>query len=190
MTCSAFWHRAAVPLLPLESPWYVDVIKPKIPHRQFQRLGPSASFDNTLNKLQLKKLKMKAWMCPWCLRWMYLGCRAGSHSPPIHISCQFCPDGSQFLCSACLFLRVGPRFFPAVDLYDWTCFQWAWGAKAVQRGPVGHSWINQFRSLPFPTQSPGCGHQDRDFLWAPNRKRPATLHYLAICIFASPSSLG
>jgi len=61
MTCSAFWHNAAVPLLLLESPWYVDVIKPKSPQRQFKWPGASASFDNTLNKLQLKKLKkMKA----------------------------------------------------------------------------------------------------------------------------------
>lgn len=48
----------------LESPWYVDVIKPKSPQRQFKWPGASASFDNTLNKLQLKTLKKWRPECP------------------------------------------------------------------------------------------------------------------------------
>lgn len=88
MTCSAFWHKAAVPLLPLEIPWYVDVIKPKSPQQQFKWPGASASFDNILNKLQLKKLKNEGLNVPppppptsRCVKQMYLGPRAGSHSP-------------------------------------------------------------------------------------------------------------
>lgn len=84
MTCSAFWHRAAVPLPPLESPWYEDGIKPKSPQQLFQWLGPSASFDNTLNKRRLKKLKHEGLNAPWCIRPMYLGSRAGPHSPDTH----------------------------------------------------------------------------------------------------------
>lgn len=81
VTCPAFWRRAAVPLPPLASPWYVDAIKPKSPQRQCKWLGPPASFDNVLNKLQLKKLKNEGLNVPRCVRPMYLGSRAGSHSP-------------------------------------------------------------------------------------------------------------
>lgn len=110
---------------------------------------------------------MKAWMCPWCVRQMYLGSRAGSHSPPIHITCQFFPDDSKLLCSTCLFWGWDLGSFQL-----WICMTecvsngW-WGARAVQRGPVGCSWLTHLDCLRFIPKAEAvstrietsCGHQ-------------------------------
>ena len=88
-------------------------VKPKSPQQQFKWLGPSASFGNTLNKLQLKKLKNEGLNAPRCVRPMYVGSRAGSHSPPYPLFVQmilncllglFVPEGGAEVLPSCGFV--------------------------------------------------------------------------------------
>lgn len=143
----------------------MDVTKPKSPQRQFKGLGHRLSFDNALNKQQLKKLRCEGLNAPWCVKPLYLGSRAGSHSPQYASVARFalmvlnclvvlaCPKGGDEVLSSCGFVSL--------------CFQWVWGARVIQGGPVGHSWLNHTDCFHFTPKAQvggtrteaSCGHQ-------------------------------
>lgn len=180
MICPAFWHRAAVFLLPLASPWYVDVIKPKSPQRQFQWPWPVASFDNALNKLQRKKLKSEGLNVPRCVRQMYVGSRAGSHSPRYTPLASFAQTILNcFVALACVWGRGWGPFQLRIYL-----------TERISKGCGAQEPVREgLSATPGLTSKFRFTRWDRGSPWAPARKRPAPLRYLAIFTFASPSRL-
>lgn len=131
---SAAWPWLALhPGTGAREPMVCGCVKPKSPQRQCKWLGPSASFDNALNKLPLKKRKHEGLKVPPHVRPMCLGSRAGSPSPP---STAFASVAQLLL--SCLLVLACSRGWAGNKMSLTHRVSSGWGARAVQRGPASH----------------------------------------------------